>query len=305
MLPAEVGIDMDLTIVITTYNRADTVERLLLSLSRQTDRDFQVVVAIDGSTDDTEEMLSGLRVRYDLKWVNTHCPGYGLALARNQGILASSGDAVVVVDDDSFPGPAFVAAHKASVMPGVITGGPRFPSDPSAERMRWKMEQLLRLPPCTPQTIKEIRKNWPDVYLIENNICLLRDDWIRLGLFSERVKLYGYIGQEFFGRADYFGLKYQVNPEAAVRHHGELEGDNGLQRARKERQTKISAIVRPSLMTPRHYSAQAEWARARAEGREPPPLPSFYWHVVLTTPWRLLSNLARGAKRKLRKSIGK
>ncbi len=215
-------------------------------------------------------MLGGLRPGYDLKWINTHCPGYGLAVARNQGILAADGKVVVILDDDSVPQPGFLAAHLASARSGVITGGPRTPSDPSDARMLWKMRKLAELPALTPLTIAELRRDWPEVYLVENNISLLREDWIGMGLFSERLKIYGYIGQEFFGRARFLDMAYQFNPAAEIIHHGEVEGDNGLLRSRKVRETRLASFVLPTLMKPSHYRAQIAWAAARAAGAADP-----------------------------------
>lgn len=295
---------MSLSIVVTTYNRSQVLERLLEDLGTQSDPDFQVVVAIDGSTDNTETMLARQRTRFDLKWVNTHCPGYGLAVARNQGILAADGRAVVILDDDSFPTPGFVAAHKGSVTAGVITGGPRNPADGENHRMLWKMRELGRLPPLVPIDIPQLRKDWPNAYLIENNICVLRDDFIRMGLFSERLKMYGFIGQEFFGRAEFLGMKYQFNPAAEVMHHGEIAGDNGLTHARKQRQTQLATLLRPTLMRPRHYLAQQAWAAAAASGRRDFQLPHFKLQAAAALPWRALRALLADAKRRLRSSRG-
>lgn len=294
---------MTLSLVITTFNRAGPLEELLRSLEAQTDKDFQVVVAIDGSTDDTEDMLARLAPAYDLKWVNTHCSAYGLAVARNHGILAADGRAVVILDDDSFPEPGLVAAHRASVRAGTITGGPRWPSDPAAERMAWKARELLRVPPLTPMTVAELQRDYPNAYLIENNICMLRDDWIGMGLFSERLKLYGYIGQEFFARARHLGLRYQVNPDAGVCHRGELEGDNGIGRSRKTRQTNLSALIRPSLMTPAHYRAQIAWADASSKGLPAPSMPPFALHAALSAPHRLVAMASAPAKRFLKRTV--
>lgn len=294
---------MTLSIVITTYNRSAVLRRLLEELDAGTERDFQVVVAIDGATDDTEAMLATLRPGYDLKWVNTHCPGYGLAVARNQGILAADGRVVAILDDDSLPEPGFAAAHLRDARPGVITGGPRIPSDPAAERMMWKLERLRELPPLTPMGIAQLRRDWPHVYLIENNVSMLREDWIASGLFSERLKIYGYIGQEFFGRAGHLGLKYQFSPEAAVVHHGEFEGDNGLQRTRKTRETQLANLLRPSLMTPRQYDAQVAWARARAAGAPEPAMPGWKAGAAVAMPFRAARIAAGDAKRSVRRLL--
>ncbi|WP_027715118.1 glycosyltransferase family 2 protein [Desulfuromonas sp. TF] len=293
---------MDLSIVITTYNRAPVLERLLLGLEDQTDCNFQVVVAIDGSTDGTEEMLAGLKTAYDLKWVNTHCTGYGLAVARNMGIAATDGEAVVIIDDDSFPEPGFVAAHKQSVVQRTITGGPRNPADPADVRMAWKMRELGRLPARTSMSFDQLRQEWPHAYLIENNICLFREDWIDIGLFSERLKMYGFIGQEFFARAEYLGYSYQYNPDAAILHHGEIEGDNGFLRKKKLRQIRLATFLRPTLMTPAHYQAQVEWARCLSEGRpETLSLPPFLLKAGLAFPWRYMRAVTTETRRHLRR----
>ena len=38
-----------ISVIVTTYNREDALDAVLRSLSRQTDRDFEVVIADDGS----------------------------------------------------------------------------------------------------------------------------------------------------------------------------------------------------------------------------------------------------------------
>lgn len=292
---------MSFSIVITTYNRRDVVTELIEHLAGQSDPDFEVVVAIDGSTDGTAERLAELKPPFPLRWVDTHCTGYGLAVARNAGILAARGEIVAIIDDDSIPAPGYVAAHCASVAAGVITGGPRNPSDPqSAPRMAWKMAELAKLPPLMPMKLDAIRREYPNVYLIENNICMLREDWVRLGLFSERLKLYGFIGQEFFARAEYLGFEYQYNPAASVTHHAEREGDNSFTRRRKNRQVQIASLIRPSLMTPRHFLAQTSWAKAAADRAPLPRLPRFALHAAAAMPLHIMRQLASAARRRLR-----
>lgn len=287
---------MSLSIVVTTYNRAGVLRGLLEHLAHQTDPDFQVVVAIDGSTDDTEAVLASLSVPFNLKWVNTHCTGYGLAVARNLGVLAADRQAVAILDDDSYPVPGYVAAHKASVAAGVITGGPRMPADTANARMAWKMRELLKLPALTPMTIPELRRAWPNAYLIENNICMRREDFIAMGLFSERLKMYGYIGQEFFARAEYLGLRYQFNADAAVVHHGELAGDNGFSIRRKGWETRMAGLMRPTFMRPAHYEAQRGWAKAVSQG-EPATLPGHGMRLAIDVAIRIVrQSLAKVAR---------
>ena len=102
---------MSLSVVITTYNRSDVLRLNLDSFKAQTDLDFEVVVAIDGSTDDTKEMLDQYSAPFPIKWVDTlEHDKYCLAKARNMGLVETSRPVVVILDDDSFPVPGFIEA---------------------------------------------------------------------------------------------------------------------------------------------------------------------------------------------------
>ena len=218
-----------LSVVIVTYNRSEVLKNNLECFKTQTDQDFEIVVGIDGSTDDTVDMLMDFDCDFPLKWVDTEeTDKYCLAKARNMAILETSGHAVVVIDDDSYPDPNFVEEHKKSVKQRILTGGCRSSHDPN-DVMHKKMEHLLsRYGDTTPHQIMEI--------LVENNCCMLRKDWIGCGMFSERFEGYGGCGQEFFHRLSYLGYKYQYNPRAKIYHHKEFEGDNGLTREMKTSQ---------------------------------------------------------------------
>ncbi len=295
---------MLLSIVITTFNRASVLKELLHSLAMQTDQDFQVVVAIDGGTDKTEEMLAALKPRYDLKWVNTHCKKYGLAVARNRGILAADGEAVVIVDDDCFPAPEFVAAHKRSVKERVITAGPRAPSDASEKRQAWKMLELGKLPNCMPISFSELDRNWPNAIITECNICMFKSDLIELGLFSERLKKYGFIGQEFFARARFLGYLCQYNSEAKITHCRQTVGDNGLSTRRRRIDIMISTALLPSFKKPREYDAQIQWAKHLSDSRSNGDiLPPFPITALVAFPYRFVRNRIGDVRRHLRKKM--
>jgi glycosyltransferase involved in cell wall biosynthesis len=295
---------MDFSIIITSYNRASVLKELLKNLEKQTDPAFEVVVAIDGSTDNTEQMLGELETSYPLKWINTHCKSYGLAVARNRGILAAEGELVAILDDDSFPQPGFVEAHKRVARQQTITGGPRTPAGSDDPRQAWKMQELNKLPACQPVSFDTRRRNWPSAVITECNISLFRQDIIDMGLFSERLKLYGFIGQEFFARAEHFGFTYQYNPDAKMLHYRQIDGDNELTQRKKNRQIKIAEAIRPVLMTPQHFKAQAQWAQGKSSN---PPvdvkLPPFKLRASLQFPYRYTRRILAGLRHKLRNKV--
>ncbi len=293
---------MTFTLVVTTYNRAQVLENLLVRLEEQTDRDFEVIVAMDGCTDGTLTMLKGLRPSYPLRWVDTGCTGYGLALARNAGILAAREGVVAIIDDDCVPCPGFIAAHRSAVTPLCITGGPRDPCNPASDpRLAGKMAALQALPAITPMQINELREAYPEAWLVENNVSMTRTDWIGLGLFTERLRMYGVIGQEFFGRAEHLGWRYQFAPDAGVVHREDVEGDNGLSRRRKIREVRLATLLRPGLMTPQQYAAQQVWARARDVGAHPPTFPPW----IPSVGGHIVRNLVLGTMRGLVRIVRK
>src|SRR5439155_1331790 len=93
----------------------------------QTDRDFEVIIADDGSGAATREFLAWRAARLDrpLKHVWHEDRGFRAAEIRNRGILASSGDYCVFLDGDCIPRPNFIAVHRRLAEPGWFVTGNR------------------------------------------------------------------------------------------------------------------------------------------------------------------------------------
>jgi glycosyltransferase involved in cell wall biosynthesis len=116
-----------ISIIVTTYQREDALEAVLSALSRQTDRDFEVVVADDGSDAATAAAIERLRPRLavplDHVW-QVDC-GFRAAEIRNRAILACRGDYCVFLDGDCLACPDFVATHRKLAEPGWFVTGSR------------------------------------------------------------------------------------------------------------------------------------------------------------------------------------
>jgi Glycosyl transferase family 2 len=84
------------SVLIRTYQAADSVEGAVQSALDQTVPPFEVVVYDDGSTDGTEDVLRPYRDRI----VYVRRENGGAARAFNRGVEAASGDFVVVLDAD-------------------------------------------------------------------------------------------------------------------------------------------------------------------------------------------------------------
>jgi len=105
-----------IAVVLATYNRARPLELLLRALERQTiARDaWEVVVVVDGSKDDSPEVLARWVSRGTLPLQFLLQNNAGQSVARHNGILRTSAEHVIVIDDDMEVCPEFVEEHLAA-----------------------------------------------------------------------------------------------------------------------------------------------------------------------------------------------
>ncbi len=84
------------SVIIPTYNRAALCLRAVESVLDQTYQDFEVIVADDGSTDNTREVLPNLsgKIRY------LYLDHGGRSRARNQAIASAAGEYIAFLDSD-------------------------------------------------------------------------------------------------------------------------------------------------------------------------------------------------------------
>ncbi len=89
---------MKFSVIVPVYNRVDEVRDLLDSLTRQTCRDFEVVIVEDGSTEPCGDVVKGFADCLDVKYFFKE--NEGRSIARNYGIDRSSGEYLVFFDSD-------------------------------------------------------------------------------------------------------------------------------------------------------------------------------------------------------------
>ena len=92
-----------LSILTTVYNRRELMERLFLSLQRQTDKRFEWVIADDGSTDGIEEAVDGMKSRadgFEILFLKKENGGKHTAL--NYAYPYLKGDHTLIIDSDDY-----------------------------------------------------------------------------------------------------------------------------------------------------------------------------------------------------------
>lgn len=102
-----------LSIVIPTYNRAVDLRRTLDDLVVQTvpTQDYEVIVADDGSSDDTKDVVASFESTLRVQYVFQPDEGFRAAGARNLGARQANGDVIAFLDTGTLPGPTFVQGH--------------------------------------------------------------------------------------------------------------------------------------------------------------------------------------------------
>lgn len=136
----------DVSVIVATYNRCDTVRKTIESLLRQECDGFtyEVIVVDNNSTDDTRQTLADLRAQPGSE--NLHYffePQQGVSYARNAGITAARAPILAFTDDDIKPANDWVKSIHESFkrFPRADCIGGKVLPEPGTEFPAWLTSQ--------------------------------------------------------------------------------------------------------------------------------------------------------------------
>ena len=194
-----------ISIVIPTFNRCKELQITLQSLQKQSVPDFEVVVADDGSSDDTAKVAC-LGYSFAVQYVAQ--PNQGRAAARNMGIEKARAEIILFIDDHIVCHKDLVKyhleAHKQSAVPlGAVRGRVDF----------------IKRPDDAPEHIAKRKHKYrsvqsPFVTFITNNISVSKRALALTGGFDPDFKEYGFQDQELGYRIKQRGFRFVVEPKA-------------------------------------------------------------------------------------------
>jgi len=118
---------MRIAVIVTTYNRPDALRAVLNGYAAQTDRDFELLVADDGSTADTATLVRehAARSPMHIEHVWQEDRGFRAAAIRNRAAAHTNADYLIFTDGDCVPPRTFVARHRRLAEPGRYVAGNR------------------------------------------------------------------------------------------------------------------------------------------------------------------------------------
>ncbi len=223
------------SVIVPTYNASGLLRETLQSLARQRidPADFEIIVADDGSSDDTRAVAESFSAKYyyqeDL--------GYRLCHARNGGARLAAAPVLIFLDTGTVAGPDFVARHLAAHDNGTsrLVGGYNYGYDPVPDHdVPGLREALDRLPPeevveqyrCDP-VLNDCRHGLlspydfdlakmavPWVYVFGCNCSIKTADFWAVGGYDERFTGWGAEDLEFGYRLSKHGIGFGMDREA-------------------------------------------------------------------------------------------
>lgn len=116
---------MRLSVVVSTYDKPHFLERVLWGYAVQSDRDFELLVADDGSGPATAELVRRLRRETGMHLVHVWHEDRGFRKTEilNRAIAAAGGDYLLFTDGDCIPRADLVAEHRRLAEPGCYLAG--------------------------------------------------------------------------------------------------------------------------------------------------------------------------------------
>jgi glycosyltransferase involved in cell wall biosynthesis len=222
------------SVVIPTYERPDTLFRVLDALGRQeTPPAFEVVVVDDGSRDETPSLLAAYRAAYGFRHL---CQANsGPAAARNRGVREARGERVLFLGDDTIPEAGLLAVHARAhaeprTFPAAVLGYTTWPRERRVSPFLHHINEyglqfgygLIEDPDCVPFN-----------FFYTSNISLSRALLLDVGLFDATFPHAAWEDIEIAYRMEKRGMRIVYRPEAVTRHYHDISFASFRRRQRK------------------------------------------------------------------------
>lgn len=226
---------MTTSLVISTYNRPDALAACLESVRRQRRLPDEVIIADDGSTAPTRELVEALAADFPVPLVHVWHPdeGFRLAAIRNRAMARAKGDYIIQIDGDILLHRDFVADHVRLARRGSYAKGVRVRLDENLSRQICS-EGLRRMPgvftPNISDRVKAMRFlplarlfaahfKKGKAYGLGCNMAFFRSDLLRVNGYDEDFVGWGREDDDIAHRLSRAGIGMRDTRFAAVCFH--------------------------------------------------------------------------------------
>ena len=116
------------SVIFTTYNHPKWLEKTLWGFSAQTYRDFEIVIADDGSGEETRDVIEKFQseIEIPIQHIWQEDEGFQKCRILNKAIVNSKGEYLIFTDGDCIPHPKFVENHVKLCRENTLLSGGYF-----------------------------------------------------------------------------------------------------------------------------------------------------------------------------------
>jgi glycosyltransferase involved in cell wall biosynthesis len=251
-----------ISILLATYNWPQALKQCLESLGTQTDLDFEIIIADDGSTLETKNLIEAIQPTFPVKIIHLWQEDQGFRKARilNQAIKEASGEYLVFLDGDCIVQPDFIAQHRALAQGNHLVTGSRvlLNDELSKELLSWSSWDFKKFANhlLSYRLSGGINKYWPLKIKLGNgswrnynkfvwrrikgcNMACWKSDALAIGGFDDTMTGWGHEDADFVFRLQNSGLIRKSgswSTEVLHLYHRINDQSNAAENARRVRE---------------------------------------------------------------------
>ena len=158
------------SVIVPVCGKFEVTQKCIVAIRNQTYRNIEIVIV----NDDIQPILYGT-IKHPIRVIENYKNDYGLARARNKGVIEATGDVLVFCDQRMMMDSKAVEKFVENLKPRSWLYGN-----------------------------KGVKKEF-----VENFSCVYRNDLIKIGMFCERMDKYGGLSQETRSRAKHNGFNIE------------------------------------------------------------------------------------------------
>jgi hypothetical protein len=181
------------SIVLPVSNKPEVTAKAMNAIANQTYRNLEVLVIDDGTEPQNKQLFEFARtVSFPIDYIRLGGNGYNLAMARNVASIEATSDILIFCDQRMIMDKDCVEQFVDNLKPNTWLYGN-----------------------------KGAKKDF-----IENLSCIYRDDFMKFGMFNERMTHYGGLSQETRSRARKQGINLEYVDSAKAKPEGKSSNRN-------------------------------------------------------------------------------
>lgn len=223
------------TLLISTYNRPEALEPVLRSALQQTILPSEIVIADDGSGEDTRKLIERITESSPVPIMHVWHDDIGFRLSeiRNKGIIAANGEYIIQIDGDVILERHFIADHIGMAEIGWFVCGSRLllNSEITQKVIDSGMRQCYSLTSNFDYILNNLRIGWLRRYMAKRfaqnsparlrgcNMAFWKSDLIAVNGYNEDMAGWGGEDIDIAFRLIFNGVGKKMLKFGAVMYH--------------------------------------------------------------------------------------